>query len=72
MKEQILIHQQNIENWNNKARELFNKSNSMAIDYSISTNKMIETIDRALEILEDVKFEEYLLKNLLSGVDIRN
>lgn len=68
--EQILIHQQNIENWKDKARELLDKAHLMTMDYSISTNEMIKTIDRALEILDDVKFEEYLLKELLQEVDV--
>ena len=37
----------------------------MTMDYSKSTDEMIETIDRALDILDDVRFEEYLLKELL-------
>lgn len=68
--QQILIHQQNIDRWNNQARELLNKAHLMPIDYSKSTNEMIETIDRALDILDDVKFEEYLLKELLREVDV--
>lgn len=70
MKQQILVHQQNINRWNNQERELLDKAHLMTMDYSKSTDEMIETIDRALDILEDVKFEEYLLKELLREVDV--
>lgn len=68
--QQILVHQQNIDRWNNQARELLDKAHLMTMDYSKSTDEMIETIDRALDILDDVKFEEYLLKELLREVDV--
>ena len=70
MKQQILVHQQNIDRWNNQARKLLDKTHLMTMDYSKSTNEMIETIDRALDILDDVRFEEYLLKELLREVDV--
>lgn len=70
MKQQILVHQQNIDRWNNQARKLLDKAHLMTMDYSKSTDEMIETIDRALDILDDVGFEEYLLKELLREVDV--
>ncbi|MEG1008724.1 MAG: hypothetical protein RSF67_02710 [Clostridia bacterium] len=70
IQQQILIHQQNIDNWNSKAKELLDKANLMTMNYSISADEMIETIDRALDILDDVKFEECLLKELLQEVDV--
>lgn len=68
--QQILVHQQNIDRWNNQARELLDKVHLMTMDYSKSTDEMIETIDRALDILDDVKFEEYLLKEVSREVDV--